>query len=776
MTSPANLVLRSGGGLSPESRFRDDAHAVIIGINSYQDDSIPDLRFARADAEAIYEVLVDPEFGAFRKENVALLVDADATERGIRSAIDKQLAEKAAPDDTVCLFYAGHGAPLIDRRGRSSDGFEKYLLPHDADARNLRATAISMDAIHDWFGWIHARKVVFFIDSCYSGAAGSKGDGSKSRSFAIPGVETRGAILTDDFLDEIAGEGRFVVTACAASEVSIETNELGHGLFTHHLVAGLKGGADPDATGFVMLDRLYSYVNDNVSRDAQRMGGNMTPRSSGSLQGFVYLTRYETAAKRRAREASTAAAAAFAKGDLQEAETLWQEAIGLEAEHADALAGLAAVREQRQAIELREQEARRIAQETLERRQGVLRGYADSKALTMLQFAEANDLLCANASELTDEDRSRLYFVVQLADERLRPSAYLNAIETWSKSGSRTAQGQPTTPPPKTETQGPPGNRQTAVGPKGKRSRGWRIGIASAVLLVVAAVVLRSTHVATADVEMHFVASELVFSVDSGVMLTRSLELQTIDLWNLSGARIPTEDGAGSTLVASSELQVRSADQSPSLGIASVQAESVAQVVVRPGGPSGSGVWLRATNLTERVALSALGKILVSHNIGAPPRSVNGGQITAMPRNKQLIASATFPDTLTSWFQSRVPVREVELVREELRDATSPVARSTSRLRSLTLRVDGYPYAVHPSGTLRLRLDATGQLLNLQVTARGVEADFVGRVSALSVSGATIMPRRLDWFTKGDGAKLLAGVALVLSILLGIRQWLFNRD
>jgi hypothetical protein len=38
------------------SAFRDNAHAVIIGINQYEDKSIPDLNFARADAEAICNV------------------------------------------------------------------------------------------------------------------------------------------------------------------------------------------------------------------------------------------------------------------------------------------------------------------------------------------------------------------------------------------------------------------------------------------------------------------------------------------------------------------------------------------------------------------------------------------------------------------------------------------------------------------------------------------------------------------------------------------------
>ena len=43
--------------------FRQNVHAVIIGINKYQDQKIPDLEFARADAEGIYKILADPELG-----------------------------------------------------------------------------------------------------------------------------------------------------------------------------------------------------------------------------------------------------------------------------------------------------------------------------------------------------------------------------------------------------------------------------------------------------------------------------------------------------------------------------------------------------------------------------------------------------------------------------------------------------------------------------------------------------------------------------------------
>ncbi len=55
--------------------FRQNAHAVIIGINKYQDQKIPDLEFARADAESVYQILTDPELGRISPENATLLMD-----------------------------------------------------------------------------------------------------------------------------------------------------------------------------------------------------------------------------------------------------------------------------------------------------------------------------------------------------------------------------------------------------------------------------------------------------------------------------------------------------------------------------------------------------------------------------------------------------------------------------------------------------------------------------------------------------------------------------
>lgn len=85
-------------------------YAVVIGIGKYQDKRIPSLRYARADAQAIYDILTDQQYGGFPKENVRLLLDKEATEENIREAIGDWLSSRAKPEDMVVIYFAGHGA------------------------------------------------------------------------------------------------------------------------------------------------------------------------------------------------------------------------------------------------------------------------------------------------------------------------------------------------------------------------------------------------------------------------------------------------------------------------------------------------------------------------------------------------------------------------------------------------------------------------------------------------------------------------------------------
>ena len=67
--------------------------------------------------------------------------------------------------------------------------------------------------------------------------------------------------------------------------------ELGHGLFTHYLVQGLRGAADLDRDGIVSLQELYQYLEEQVSQKSRAIGGNQHPVMKGELEGLMPLIK-----------------------------------------------------------------------------------------------------------------------------------------------------------------------------------------------------------------------------------------------------------------------------------------------------------------------------------------------------------------------------------------------------------------------------------------------------------------------------------------------------
>jgi uncharacterized caspase-like protein len=272
------------GAAPPAAPVIPEQWAVIIGAGQYQSAAIPRLRYAVPDAEAVYRTLTGP--GGFKKDHVVLLTDTTErkpTLRNIRWALGTFLARSARKDDTVVIFFAGHGAPEADLRGAERDGLAKYLIPVDADPDDLYSTALPMDEIKTIFERIEADRVVAFLDACYSGAAGG-------RTFAS--LKTRATNVDDLFLERLTqSRGRAIITASRPTEVSVELTEFGHGIFTYYLVEGLKGGADGNRDGIVSLQELYEYVEQQVTRKSRAVGANQHPVMKGELEGTLPLTR-----------------------------------------------------------------------------------------------------------------------------------------------------------------------------------------------------------------------------------------------------------------------------------------------------------------------------------------------------------------------------------------------------------------------------------------------------------------------------------------------------
>ena len=182
-----------------------ERYALLIGISTYATASL-NLSFAAADAESLQEVLLDPEVGAYEAENVRLLVNEQATRRNIVSALGTWLPNRVQPDDSVLVFYSGHGA-----LGATDDA---YWVTYDADVEDLASSSLSNKEISTLIAALPAKRKLTLIDSCFSEATASK---------------FRALVPTDVFR-EFRGQGVVTITASTGQEKSVEVN--GHGAFT----------------------------------------------------------------------------------------------------------------------------------------------------------------------------------------------------------------------------------------------------------------------------------------------------------------------------------------------------------------------------------------------------------------------------------------------------------------------------------------------------------------------------------------------------------------
>jgi uncharacterized caspase-like protein len=251
---------------------RGKVFAVIIGIGNFQDERIPPLRFTVNDAQGFYDVLTDPNYGGVPKDHVQLLLDENATDRNIKRSIGSWLSRHAREEDTVLIYYSGHGAP---------EGEEKYWVTYNADIDDLYSTALSNNEIYDMLKRVESKRMITFLDSCYSAATVNRKDRTRDVQVEIP-------------WDKFSGEGNVTISASNGQQLSLEMDAYQHGVFTYHILEGMKGRADGIAgknrDGIVEIEELWNYVKDKVSDTAQKRGNKQTPVLQGSLTAGIPLT------------------------------------------------------------------------------------------------------------------------------------------------------------------------------------------------------------------------------------------------------------------------------------------------------------------------------------------------------------------------------------------------------------------------------------------------------------------------------------------------------
>jgi tetratricopeptide (TPR) repeat protein len=246
-------------------------YALIIGISKYQlIDPAQNLQFPESDAQGIYRTLISKEAGGFPAENVHALIGPQATKANIHRELD-WLASVAQPNDTVFVFFAGHGF-AVDGRG--------YFAPYDVDPGHVAETGYSMAE----FGRTLETKVkatnkVLLVDACRSGKV-SRGLVEQGGDNGMVNAEL--GKLSNSFLTFVAAREQ---------DQSYEDPKLGNGagLFSYFVIRGLQGDADANCDGFVTADELIEYVRTNVRQYARDHGVSQTPTDYGDFEPKLVL-------------------------------------------------------------------------------------------------------------------------------------------------------------------------------------------------------------------------------------------------------------------------------------------------------------------------------------------------------------------------------------------------------------------------------------------------------------------------------------------------------
>ena len=271
---------------------------LFVGIDRYASPHINWLSCARRDATALHAIFSDT-FG----DGAILLRDQEAT----RSAIEDQFVQLAScdPDDVVVVAFSGHGTTTHE------------LVTYDAMLSDLSGSCIPLELLTEWFTRIPARRLVCFLDCCFSGGMGAK----VLRVDATP----RSMISVASLLDQLSGDGRLILTASLATEEAWEHQKLGHGLLTYYVLEALRGAEEVRQSGKISVLRLLDYVIQRVTDGAAQFGKPQHPTLKGSIDGqlswpvFTAGPVYYGAFPERAQPKATADIASLAAFGFPEA-------------------------------------------------------------------------------------------------------------------------------------------------------------------------------------------------------------------------------------------------------------------------------------------------------------------------------------------------------------------------------------------------------------------------------------------------------------------------
>lgn len=227
--------------------------AILVGNNSYTA-PIPSLNTPIADVNKIAEVLrnrFDYETEVLHNVGKARIIETF-----------NRVAEETRPEDSVLLFYAGHGYLMDDTK-------MGFWIPVDASVRTA-ANWISNADITKLLKALPSRQVILISDSCFSG--------SLTREQRISDSVTP---KTSEILSK-----RSVLAFSSGGEEPVSDEGLdGHSIFAWYFINTIKASSEGASRGFDIYRSVHIGVQKNYPQEPQYGA----VYSAGHMSGGDYL-------------------------------------------------------------------------------------------------------------------------------------------------------------------------------------------------------------------------------------------------------------------------------------------------------------------------------------------------------------------------------------------------------------------------------------------------------------------------------------------------------
>ena len=227
----------------------ENNRALVIGVGG-------DLPNTVDDAAGIAKYLKDPSRCGFSPDNVTLLTERDASREGVLAAL-KKLAQDAAEDSTVVVYFSGHGT-LVE----TDDGSVNYLMTNGYDLKKRPATCIKGSEFASMLSAIEAQRLLLLLDCCHAGGVSTADAGSAPplKKAAIP-VEVQEVMAR--------GSGRWVIASCQDDETSLVGKP--YSLFTRAVLQALEGQGNSKKDGLVRVLDILQHTREKVPQWAAKV-------------------------------------------------------------------------------------------------------------------------------------------------------------------------------------------------------------------------------------------------------------------------------------------------------------------------------------------------------------------------------------------------------------------------------------------------------------------------------------------------------------------------